>query len=216
MDNAVKYGFRWSNANGGRNMPQPLEELVVTSQAFAVNGGAAAPGLGIGDPVIRLSTGGVTLADGTEGAGGAVNIYAVVVGVKPYYDATFGRMTPSNVLPSAVAYGTNLERQSKVLVVPVGWGLWDVDVDDATTATTLAAYQLFIGENADHILTGVSGQVRAFPKLDISGHGTSNALHWRIVRVSPTQENQDFSGANVKLTVAANVAQGVPYTATGV
>jgi hypothetical protein len=215
-DNPVKYGIRWSHTgNGGRNFPQPEVMIVATSQSFDVNGGAANVGLGVGDPVTKLSTGGVGLCDGSEGAGGGVAVYGVVVGVLPYWNATTGRMEPTNVLPSDVAWGTNLERQSKVLVVRADAGVWEMDVNDNTTATTLAAYQALIGENCDHVLTGASGAARAFPKLDIDPNDPATA-QWRIAGVSQTAENQDFSGANVKLLLRINEMQGSDFSATGV
>lgn len=215
-DNPIKYGFRWSLAhNGGRNMPQPEEMIVATSQAFNINGGAQGVALGPGDPVTRLSTGGANLCDGSEGAGGGVALYGICVGVLPYYDVTFGYMRPAGLLPSAVAYGTNLERQSKILVVRAEAGVWEVDCDENSTATTLAAFQAFMGENCDHVLTGVVGATRALPRLDISTHATATS-QWRIVGISKTAENQDYSGNYVKLYVTVNESQGPYFTATGV
>lgn len=215
-DNAVKYGFRWATAhNGGKNMPQPEVCIVATGTSFDVNGGAQNVPLNIGDPVTRLSTGGVTLCDGSEGGAGGLAVYGIVVGVLPYYDAAAGYMRPTNKLPDAVSYGTNLERQSKVLVVRAEAGRWEIDTDDTSTSyDTLAEFQAFQGENCDHILTGASGAVAAFPRLDISGHGTATA-QWRIIAVSPTAENQDFAGAYVKLVVEINEGQGPQFVATG-
>lgn len=213
-DNAIKYGFRWHRAINGKNIPMPEEVIIASATSFDVNSGAQNVSLRIGDPVTRLSTGGVTLCDGSEGAGGGVALYGIVVGVLPYYDATAGYMRPSNSVPDAVTYGSNLERQTKVLVVPAEAGYWEIDCDDAATATTLAAYQAFQGENCDHILCGASGETSAKPRLDISGHGTATA-QWRIIRVSPTAENQDFSGNYVKLIVRVNECQAPGFVATG-
>lgn len=216
-DNSIKYGIRWATSlNGGRNMPQPEVCIVATGASFDINGGAQNVSLGIGDPVTRLSTGGVTLCDGSEGAGGGVAVYGIVVGVLPYYDAVSGLMRPTSALPDAVSYGTNLERQSKVLVVRADSGRWELDCDEATTATTLAAYQAFIGENCDHTLTGVvSVDTRAKPRLDISTHATATS-QWRVLAVSPSAENQDFSGNYVKLIVEINEGQFPAFSATGI
>jgi hypothetical protein len=217
-DNVQKYGIRWAKGyNGGRDVPQPVECFVASGQAFNINGGSSGINLSIGDPVTRLASGAVTLCDGSEGASGGVAIYGIVVGIQPYYDSTIGNsgaLRPSNVLPSSIAYGTNLERQSKVLVVPVGNDVFEVDCDDAVTATTEAAYQALIGNNADHALTTATS-TKAYPRLDISSAGTATA-QWRIVGISKTADNQDFSGNYVKLLVICNEPQDPSASATGI
>jgi hypothetical protein len=216
-DNTAVYGFRWAKGyNGGVDFPQPIECFVASGASFDVNGGAQNVSLGVGDPVTRLSDGSVTLCAGSEGGSGGVAVYGIVVAVQPYYDSVLGAMRPSNILPDNVVYGTNLDRQSKVLVVPALAGAWEIDVDDVVTATTEAGYQAFVGENCDHVLTGVvSVDVRAKPKLDISTHATATS-QWRIVSVSKSFDNQDFSGANVKLIVTCNEPQDPSTSATGI
>jgi hypothetical protein len=207
-DNRQCYGFRWSvAANGGRPLPAPERVIVASAQSFDINGGASNVSIGPGDVVRSASTGGVVLCDGAEGAGGALSPRFIVVGVEPYYDAANGVMAYGSVLPSDVTYGTNLERQSKLLVVPVDAGTWEIDCDEATTATTLAAYQAFIGEHANHTHDITATNTRPTPRLDISTHNTTSTLVWNIVGISPTQDNQDFSGNYVKLLVRANVVQ---------
>lgn len=213
MDNVAGYGFRFVKARQGDH--QIVEEgIVAAAQSFDVNGGAQNVALRVGDPVIRLAGGGFNLCDGAEGAGGALAPYGIVVGIKQYWNGT--RLVTGNSLPSDTAYGTNLERQTKILVTPVQTAYWEVDVDDIVTATTKAAYQAFQGENADHRLQGASGEAYASPRLDISGHNTTATLIWRIVEVSKTLENRDFAGAFVKLIVVSNVYQQPEVNATGV
>lgn len=214
-NNRQKYGFRWSTAaNGGKSMPQPEEVIVATSQSFDINGGASNVAVGPGDVVRRLSTGGVGLCDGVEGAGGATSPAFVVVGVAPYWDGS--KMVIGTTLPSDTAWGTNLARQSKLLVVPVDAGYWEIDCDEASTATTEAAYQAFIGEYADHTHDTTSTNTRPTPRLDISSHATTSTLLWRIVGISKTLDNQDFSGNYVKLIVYPNVIQNKTAGLTGV
>lgn len=210
-DNRVEYGFRWSTAYNGYPMPMPLEFTIADDESFDVSGGASKVKLGPGDPVRIQSDGHLDLAAGNETT--AEGAFGIVIGVKPYWDGDF--MQPSNTIPSDVSYDTNLARQTKVHVVPVTAGAWEVDVDDSSTATTQSAYQAFVGENADHILTGSTDNDRAYPKLDISTHATTSSLIWRILKISPTLNNEDFSGANVKLVVIPNVAQSPAFSATG-
>jgi hypothetical protein len=205
-DNRQSYGLRWSvAANGGRPQPNPMEVIVATGASFDINGGASNVALGVGDVVRSLSTGGVGLCDGAEGAGGALSPRYVVVGVGPYWDGT--KMVKGTTLPSDTAWGTILERQSTLLVVPVTAGVWEVDCDDATSATTKAAYQAFIGEHANirHDVTATN--TRPTPRLDISTHNTTDTLVWNIVGVSPTLDNQDFAGNYVKMLIYPNIVQ---------
>lgn len=217
-DNAIGYGFRWAKAhNGGKNLPVPEMGIVASGQAFNINGLGQGVYLRPGDPVTRLAGGGFTLCDGLEGAGGGVVVYGICVGILPYYDATIGTsgaMRPTDKLPSGLVYGTNLERQSKILIVPADAGYWEIDCDDKVTATTLAAYQAFQGENCDHTLTGATNAGFAHPRLDISDHGTATK-QWRISAVSPIVENDDFAGLYVKLIVRINEAQQPGFVATG-
>lgn len=213
MDNVSRPGFKW-HAGNPYPMPSPEVCIVATAESFDVNGGISNAALRIGDPVTRLSTGGVTLCEGNEASGNNGDaVYGIIVGVLPHYDAAQNLMVPGNALPSDIAWGTVLERQSKLLVVPADAGIWEIECDDASTATTEAAYQAFIGENADHTLAGASG-TNLNPRLDISTHGTATA-QWRIVGISPTAENRDFSGLYVKLLVKVNEGQQSTFTATG-
>lgn len=215
VDNRPGYGFRWAREWNGCDVPKPITCLVATGTAFNVNAGAQGVGLGKGDLVTwNSTTGTVTLCDGSEGGSGTVAPLGVIVGVAPYWDATKSKMVFGEVLPSATAWGTVQARRSELYVVPVTAGLWEVDCDDAVTATTEAAYQAFVGENLDHINAGASGQTRAYPKLDISGHATTDSLKWRIVGISKTRDNKDFSGANVKLIVQANFAKLPEFNVT--
>lgn len=216
-DNRASYGFRFHRSKYGNPLENPLAKQVASNAVFAVNGGAATPGLGIGDPVKLVNDGTVIHAEGSENT--PTDIYGVVVGVGPVWSATLGVMQPSNTLPSNTVWGTNLERASYVYVVPFELAYWEIDVDDAVTATTESAYRAFIGENCSMILTGASGASRIYPKLDISSHATTNSLKLRIADVSPTRDNYDFSGANVKLIVELNATAqtaGWATTSTGV
>lgn len=210
-DNRTQYGFRWAKAlNGGKAMPSPEKMIVATSESFDVSGGASNVELRVGDPVIKLATGGVTLCNGAENGATVVGAYGIVVGVGPYWDGS--KMVWKRSLPSDVAWGTNLARQSTVYVVPITAGIWEIDCDDATTATTEAAYQALIGQNANFTLAGASGAAYATPRLDISTAATTATLTMRIVGISLTVMNQDFSGNYVKLLVRANLAQHPDYS----
>lgn len=214
-DNRQEYGIRPHRGDfSGGSLFKPEEHIVASAQSFDINGGASNVALGYGDMVRLLSTGGVALCDGAEGAGGALAPYGIVVGVGPFFDGT--KMVRGRTLPSDTTYGTNLARQSTVLVVPVDGTLFEADCDDATTATTKAAYQAFIGENVDMRHDVTASNTRPTPRIDISSHATTNTLIWRIVGISKDVSNQDFSGNFVKLIVRCNIPQLPRGSTTGV
>ncbi len=214
MDNTARYGFRWLRGNASGPKPPIVECFLATGASFDVSGGAQNVRLRAGDPVLRGNGGDVNLANGTENAGTAAAAFGIIAGFKPYWNGT--TMLFEDSLPSDQVYGSVLERQLKILVIPLAPGMqFEIDVDDIVTATTEAGYQAFIGENCQHQLTGAVGAAHAFPKLDISTHANTATFPWRIVGISKTFENIDFSGANVKLIVEANAAQHPFVNTTG-
>lgn len=228
-DNVVRYGFRPASPNAwGTGLFIPKVEIVATATSFDVSGGLQNAALRQGDVVTKVSTGGVTLCGGAENGQTPVFPYGVVAAALPYYDSTIGvsgAMRPSFSLPSDIAWGTNLARQSKLMVIPFLPGqIWEVDSDDAVTATTEAAYQAFIGENVSIINTAAASVTPPYaaPKVDISSHATTASLFFNIAGISPTLDNVDFAGANVKLLIrfnfqaAATPSAATPTGATGV
>lgn len=206
-NNTAKYGFRWVRSLTNAGAP-PKQAMRVASGYQAAPGGTNV-NLNVGDPVTLLSTGYVELAAANSGV-----IYGVIVGIHPYYDGT--RMTFGTKLPGNTVYGTVLERTSWVDVIPVQDQIFEVDVDDNTTATTEAGYLALVGENVDHVFTGASATTGlAHPILDISTHNTTSTLQWRIVDLARIP-GMDFSGTRVKVEVTANVVRQAPYVTTGV
>lgn len=203
-DNAVRYGVRFVRSRYGGGNADIQEAWVATAASFDVNAGAQNVVLGEGDLLVQLSDGSVTLAVGAEGADSAT-ILGVVSGIKQYYDTARGVMTAMGPgVPSDLAWGTNLARQTRVYYTPIESAVWAIQCDDASTATTEAAYNAFIGENCRFVNTGIVGDNRARPKLDISTHATTNTFPFKIVGLGQTAQNQDYSGANVELLVISN------------
>lgn len=204
-------GFRWVKSLFGDSPPSAQAVRVASGYTGAINGGTTID-LNIGDPVRYVSTGTIAHAAGNEGASGGEDISGIVVGFLPYWDGY--KRVPGWRLPANTVYGSILERQSYALIYPAVGHIWEVDVDDATTATTESGYVAFIGENCDHRLTAGS-EPKTNCLLDISTHGTATA-QWRIVNISQSVANQDFSGAYVKLYVTVNETQTAPFVTTGV
>lgn len=198
-DNAQKYGFRWVKSISGKGMPHPMRVRIASGYASNIN---------VGDPISLLATGYGGLQVGSEGT--QLANLGIVVGFEPVYDAAQGFKVPvTKFVASGGVYGTNYEQQTIALVVPGHGSIWEVDCDDAVTATSYAAYFALIGENTDHVLTATTN----VPRLDISLHNTT-ALQWRIVDVSQTADNVDFAGNYVKLLVTPNNVQLVPGAST--
>lgn len=204
--NTAMYGFR--PAFGGDTAIDI--ECFVADSATIADDAAAACDLSPGDPVKLVSTGTVNLAKTTE------KVYGVVKAVLGVYDSANGTYGPMNRVPVATTGGGILDRRTRVLVTLAKGVVFEADVDEATTATTEAAYQAFIGENVEHVCVRAAsrGAYAAFPRLDISGHATTAGLGWRIVGISKNQANRDFSGANVKLLVMVNDSQEPASPAT--
>lgn len=201
-DNTARYGLRWYKGWGGRNNPVPVEMVVATANDFDVSSGPSNIPLSPGDLVSIASTGGVVLHDASTPP------FGVVVGLGPYYDSAKGAMTFGSALPHNTAYGTNLERQTKVFVVPIDQGIWEVDVAATNSNySTLALYQAKVGLNVSIANTQTTSNTKAWPVAVSSTLATTSTHCFRFLGLSPTVENQDFSGANVKILVVANYAQ---------
>jgi hypothetical protein len=207
-DNLQRYGFRPFK---GKYASEEKVEIWPVASAYQAAPGTVNVPLRVGDPVARVSDGTVALV----AAGSGTDVYGVIVGIERVYDSAVGAPGKNSLVPGGTTW-TGLPNQTLVQVAPVLGRIFEVDVDDATTATTEAAYQAFRGENVD-IVYGAVLNTGAFPRVDISGHATTAALQCNIVGISPTQDNQDFSGSHVKLLIQFNQVDdaGLP-TATGV
>lgn len=193
-NNTQRYGFRRFATLGGGGCPEPVDLEVATGYQ-ATDASARSVDLNPGDPIKILAAGTGALA----GLGDTV--YGIMVGVKQYWDGTVVR--PGASLPGATAWGTIEARRSIIQVIPAKLCIWEIDVDDNTTATTAAAYRLLYGSNGDAAVPG-DGNGKASPVLDVSDLDTTATNTWRFLRVSPTVENKDLSGTRVKVLVRVN------------
>jgi hypothetical protein len=196
-DNTHLYGFRWHSSKAGGSMPKPVELYYATGQND-VDDGTNSIQISVGDPLKLMNTGGVKVALSNE------DVSFVAVGFAPVYNATSGVIEPSNRVPNATAWGTNEDRRVKILGVPVRGQIFECDCDDAVTATTFAAYVAFINENCTWKVAGAGTPRKADPMIDIEYHATTAALGLRLVGISGTAYNRDFSGNYVKLLVEFN------------
>jgi len=189
MANRRMGGFRWRfNVNAPSSTTPPIVLRAVASAYGTV--------LYDGDPVKLVNDGTVAAA----GVGDAT--FGIFCGAERYYDGSVIRRGGS--LPVST-YGTNVERQSMARIIPCRGQVFEIDADDATTATTFLAYQAFIGENAD-IATGTNVGDQSGCQLDISTHATTNTLVWSIHDIA-TYPDHDFAAVGVKLLVRCNLIQ---------
>lgn len=193
-NNTARYGFRPHQTSAPGTLP--IERFTVATGYQAQNDGAGFNvDLHIGDPVIVLAAGTVGLA--TVG----VDVYGIIVGFSPYNVG--GVLTPTDTLPGGTTWTTE-DLKSEVLVVRASACDWEIDCDENTSNTTEAGYRLDINSNCNHACVGDTTAKEARPLLDISTSGTDEEKTWRIVGISQTAENQDFSGTRVKMLVRIN------------
>lgn len=197
MANLARGGFRWK---GNKLIPNAVSPPIVVLPVASAYGTV----LYRGDAVKLASTGTLQAA----AAGDAV--YGVFDGAEQYYDGV--QIRKGGSLPVST-YGSNLSRQSRARVILARDQIFEIDADEATTATTQAAYEAFVGENAEWVAGTPIGD-QSGTQLDISGHATTNTLSVRILNI-PNKENQDFAATGVKLSVEFNLIQDSTASATG-
>lgn len=198
-DNIHRVGFRFVGyTTSAHSSPVELEYQIADSFSWP-DDAAAACTVNVGDPVKLANTGKLAVAEDGDA------LFGVVSQILPYWDGSV--MKFSDYIPNANV-GGSIPRANRVMVIPVKDAIFEIDCDDASTATTEAAYQAFVGECCDHYNTRatINGRYQLDPKLDISTHGTSGG-QWLILGISKTAENRDFAGNYVKLRVTANEYQ---------
>jgi hypothetical protein len=205
-DNTYNYGFRWHSNLSGGDQPKPIRYRLAS--AYSAAPGGVQVGIRPGDVVKPATDGTVELA-----VAGDATIAGVVSHVGPFYNSALAEMDISDHIPYGQgAYSTNLDRETYVYVIPAFGTVFQAMCDDATTATTQAAYTAFIGENADLINAAVTGY--AHPLLDISTHATT-AAQFRIMDFLK-RPGVDFTGNYVPFLVTVNESYLPTFTTTGV
>lgn len=210
MDNAARYGFRWSTSHNSHPCPNPLRKYVADGYQAKADNTTSNVDLNIGDPVKILADGTCALANTGEA------VYGIILGFEPFWNGS--AMQPTNRLPGGTSGGGLFERKSAALVVPAKSGAWEADFVPATGAATQATFEAWIGENVDHVIVADVSNAsapKANPKL--SGAHAAATAQWRFHAVSGTQDNVDFTGNYVKFIVVVNESmETMPGSAVGV
>lgn len=186
MPNASIGGARWvRNELGGQN-PIIVEMVVADNNTLAIFNG----------DFVSMTSGGVAYPT----AAGGLNIIGVCNGVVQYWDGE--NMRKGNYLPATTRWSIN-SRQSIISVILARGALFEIDANDGTTATTEAAHQLFLGENADIVATaGTTANGRSGHVMNISDHKTTTAQ--LRLRALSRRVDQDYAADRVKYIVAVN------------
>lgn len=211
-NNRAKYGFRFYSSQYGTGRASGIEGGVTSG--YQANVPATNVGVSIGDPVAYNAAGNFELAEDIT----ADHFFGVIAAIRNARVDSNGKSRPVAYLPGNTTYTNEVDRTS-LIVLPFGNNIWEVDADDNVTATTLAAYRLLVGLNANMAYTldlTNTDKPRANPQLDISTAAVTAGLDFRIVGVSRTAENVDFSGTNVKLLVQLNLGSDPALGTTGV
>jgi hypothetical protein len=207
-DNLHLYGFRPYASRVGGVIPPPIPMSVASAQDDQ-DDSSRSININKGDPLLYVSTGGVIVAKTTT------IVSYICAGVLRYYDAADGLMKTGKHYPNATTWGTVEARRGWVLAWPVRDIIWEIDVDDKTTATTKATYEALVHNNFEHVVPGNTANASADPYADVSSAANTATLGWRFVGVSPTKLNQDFAGAYVKMLCVINESGEAASPATG-
>jgi len=195
-DNVHLYGFRPYAVRSGAKLVPPVRMSVASGQNDVSAAGSV--NINAGDPLLYVSTGGVIVAPTTT------IVSWVCAGVAQYWSAGDGVMKIGKHYPNQTTWGTVESRRGYVLCWPASAYTWEVDCDDKVTATTKAAYEALVHENTEFVVPGNTTNSSADPMLDISLHANTATLGCRIVGISGSVHNRDFSGSYVKLLVQFN------------
>src|SRR4030095_15322725 len=189
-NNRAKYGFRLYSPQNGSGRAAGLEGGVTSG--YQANVAATNVGVSIGDPVAFNAAGNFELAEDVT----ANRFFGVVVAIRNARIESNGKSRPASYLPGGTTFTNEVDRTS-LIVLPFNDNIWEIDVDDNVTATTLAAYRALVGLNADMVYTLDSSNAdkpRANPQLDISTAAVPAGLHLPILGVRPRGAETHFSG----------------------
>ncbi len=211
-NNRKGYGFRWVGNLDGACYPKPIEFTIASGYQAQVS--ATDIGLTPGDPVqFNVGSPGTGFME-LAATGATPNIYwGVISGFSNARIDANGKARPASYLPGGTTWTTEATR-SKVLVVPFGRNIWEIDVTgNSASFDTLTEYRALQNRCVNLAFTlDVSNpeKPKAGPSVDVST-ATDDTADFRVLQVSFTQDNQDFSGNFVKLRVVINESGEAPF-----
>ncbi len=167
----------------------------------------------VGDPVSWVNDGSVI----RTAAGSGTAVFGVITAVLQFRNSDGVLVRNGKYVPSGTTWTADAER-TQVMVMPAANALFEVDANDGSTITTIAAARSVAGENCDHVFgTADQGLGLSGALLNISTHATTSTLQWRVLDVCH-QPGNDLTQTHGRYVVYANVLHnwgGLPVN-TGV
>jgi hypothetical protein len=130
-----------------------------------------------------------------------------------------GAVRPNAYYPTGTVYGSNLNAQTQVQVIPVEGCVWEIDT--ATTSAsfdTKAEFQAVIGAVASFNYTQINTTTtnpKANPQLVLSFAESTAVRQLRVHALGRGFEQYDLTLANVPLQVVFNQVQASPWRTAG-
>lgn len=154
----------------------------------------------VGDPVSPVNDGSVI----RTAAGGATGIYGVITAILQFRNSDGVLVRNGKYIPSGTTWTADAER-TQVMVMPAASALFEVDANDGSTITTIAASRSVVGENCDHVFgTADQGLALSPSLLNISTHAVTATLQWRVDAVLD-QPGNDLTQTKGRYIVYANL-----------
>lgn len=217
MANPHRYGFRFLKNRWGGDTPEIYTGFLAS--AYQPNNGSVSVNLNIGDPVKQLNDGSLALltAGELEDDDADERCFGVVAGFPRVL--INGNPRPNAFYPGGTVYGSNLDNQTIVQVIPAEGCVWEIDT--ATTSSsfdTKAEFQAVIGAVARVVYSAINtttSNPKANPMIELSFTESTNIRQLRVVGLGRGFEQYDLTLANVPLQVVFNQVQASPWRTAG-
>jgi len=218
MANPHRYGFRFLKNRWGGDTPETYTGFFASGYTPNVTG-ATTCNVNIGDPVRMMDSGAFQLVEPGELDDDDANerTFGIVSGFPQVLINDDVR--PNAYYPTGTVYGTNLNSQTLVQVIPVEGAVWEIDT--ATTSSsfdTKAEFQAAIGSVARFTYTQINtttSNPKANPMLELNFGESTVVRQLRVVGLGRGFEQYDLTLANVPLQVVFNQVQASPWRTAG-
>lgn len=218
MANPHRYGFRFLKNRWGGDTPEVYTGFFANAYTPNVTG-ATTCNVNIGDPVRMMNSGAFQLVEPGELDDDDANerTFGIVCGFPQVL--INGAVRPNAYYPAGTVYGTNLNAQTQVAVIPVEGCVWEIDT--ATTSAsfdTKAEYQAIINSVCTFSYTQINtttSNPKANPMAVLSFAESTETRQLRVVGLGRGFEQYDLTLANVPLQVVFNQVQASPWRITG-
>ena len=218
MANPHRYGFRFLKNRWGGDTPEIYTGFFASGYQPNVTG-ATTCNVNIGDPVRRMNSGAFQLVEPGELDDDDANerTFGIVAGFPQVL--INGAVRPNAYYPTLTVYGTNLNAQTLVQVIPVEGCVWEIDT--ATTSSsfdTKAEFQAIIGGVCTFSYTQINtttSNPKANPMAVLSFGESTETRQLQVVGLGRGSEQYDLTLANVPLQVVFNQVQASPWRITG-